>query len=49
MLLYRNGLCLNVVVSEWRYAGMALCRNVIMSGYVLSGYVFHGDEQTDDQ
>ena len=41
-------LCQNVVVSEWRCGGMALCRNGDMSGYVLSGDVFHGDKQTDD-
>ena len=44
MLLSRN-----VVVSEWRCVGMALCRNGDMSGYVLLGYVIYGDKQSDDR
>ena len=30
----------NVVVSEWRCVGMALCQNGDMSGYVLLGMFF---------
>ena len=42
-------LCWNVVVSEWRYVGMLLCRNGDMLGYELSGYVIYGDKRTDDR
>ena len=44
----RMSLCQNGVVSEWRYVGMLLCRNGVLSGYVLLGYVFYGDKQSED-
>ena len=38
----------NVVVSEWRCVGIALCWNGNILGYLLSCYVFYGDKRTDD-
>ena len=43
MLLSRN-----VVVSEWRCDGIAMCPNGDKSGYVLLCYVIYGGEQSDD-
>ena len=43
MLLSRN-----VVVSEWRYVGMLLCWNGVMSCVVFVNGEMSGDEQSED-
>ena len=41
-------LCRNVVVSEWRCVGMALCRNGVMLCVVFVNGEISGVEQWDD-